>query len=133
MTAPPTRRLPQARMLQPTHIQPLTRQNMTNTIISINPGMRAPAICLLLVAMTALPACARAPEPQIASSALTVVAEAAPQAATSELASNTRVGQLPTVLVHKSPTCGCCPAWVDHMRQAGFTVEGRRAEERRVG
>jgi hypothetical protein len=29
---------------------------------------------------------------------------------------------LPPVLVHKSPTCGCCTAWVEHMRQAGFTV-----------
>lgn len=25
--------------------------------------------------------------------------------------------------VYKSPTCGCCGAWVDHIRQAGFTVE----------
>lgn len=30
--------------------------------------------------------------------------------------------KLPTVQVWKSPTCGCCTAWVDHMRKAGFTV-----------
>lgn len=24
--------------------------------------------------------------------------------------------------VFKSPTCGCCTKWVEHMRQAGFTV-----------
>lgn len=24
--------------------------------------------------------------------------------------------------VYKSPTCGCCTAWVDHVRQAGFRV-----------
>lgn len=24
--------------------------------------------------------------------------------------------------VHKTPTCGCCGDWVDHMRQAGFEV-----------
>ena len=30
--------------------------------------------------------------------------------------------KLPTVHVWKSPTCGCCAAWVDHMRKAGFTV-----------
>jgi hypothetical protein len=29
---------------------------------------------------------------------------------------------LPPVLVHKSPTCGCCTAWAEHMRQAGFSV-----------
>lgn len=27
-----------------------------------------------------------------------------------------------TVVVYKSPTCGCCNAWVDHMREHGFTV-----------
>lgn len=25
--------------------------------------------------------------------------------------------------VYKSPTCGCCTAWVDHARRAGFTAE----------
>lgn len=28
-----------------------------------------------------------------------------------------------TVDVYKSPTCGCCVKWADHMRQAGFTVK----------
>ena len=28
----------------------------------------------------------------------------------------------PAVDVFKSPTCGCCSKWVDHMRKAGFTV-----------
>lgn len=27
-----------------------------------------------------------------------------------------------TVEVYKSPTCGCCDKWVDHMRDNGFTV-----------
>lgn len=26
------------------------------------------------------------------------------------------------VTVYKSPTCGCCGAWVDHLKAAGFTV-----------
>jgi hypothetical protein len=30
---------------------------------------------------------------------------------------------LPVVHVWKSPTCGCCTGWVDHMRRAGFQVE----------
>ena len=29
---------------------------------------------------------------------------------------------LPTVDVFKSPACGCCNAWVEHLRQAGFAV-----------
>ena len=35
---------------------------------------------------------------------------------------------LPLVLVHKSPTCGCCTAWVEHMRQAGFSVQVHETE-----
>ena len=29
----------------------------------------------------------------------------------------------PEVHVHKSPSCGCCGAWVEHMKAAGFTVK----------
>ena len=32
---------------------------------------------------------------------------------------------LPTALVYKTPTCGCCSLWVDHMREAGFEVDAR--------
>jgi hypothetical protein len=27
-----------------------------------------------------------------------------------------------TIEVHKSPTCGCCSKWVDHLREQKFTV-----------
>ena len=27
------------------------------------------------------------------------------------------------VIVYKSPSCGCCAKWVDHMRDAGFEVK----------
>ncbi len=26
------------------------------------------------------------------------------------------------IVVYKSPTCGCCSKWVDHLRDAGFAV-----------
>jgi hypothetical protein len=29
----------------------------------------------------------------------------------------------PALEVYKSPWCGCCGAWVEHMQQAGFAVE----------
>lgn len=29
-------------------------------------------------------------------------------------------GQNVLVTVYKSPTCGCCTKWVDHIRDAGF-------------
>lgn len=32
---------------------------------------------------------------------------------------------LPRVIVHKSATCACCAAWVEHMRGAGFSVAVR--------
>ena len=29
---------------------------------------------------------------------------------------------LPTVTVYKSPSCGCCGKWVEHMKTSGFPV-----------
>lgn len=36
---------------------------------------------------------------------------------------------LAQVVVHKSPTCGCCEDWVEHMRDAGFAVEVRNHDD----
>lgn len=33
--------------------------------------------------------------------------------------------QLPVLLVHKTPWCGCCTAWAEQAETAGFTVELR--------
>lgn len=30
---------------------------------------------------------------------------------------------LPGVRVHRDPSCGCCGAWVDHLRASGFTAD----------
>lgn len=32
-------------------------------------------------------------------------------------------GDLPTVEVYKSPTCGCCVKWVNHLKSHGFAVK----------
>lgn len=29
----------------------------------------------------------------------------------------------PEITVYKSPTCGCCSAWEDHLREEGFQVK----------
>ena len=29
------------------------------------------------------------------------------------------------LLVHKTPTCGCCKMWVKHMEESGFTVNAK--------
>jgi hypothetical protein len=34
-----------------------------------------------------------------------------------------RAQGLPKVVVAKDPSCGCCAAWIDHMRAAGFMVD----------
>ena len=31
----------------------------------------------------------------------------------------------PLVTVYKSPTCGCCAMWVEHLEREGFRVESR--------
>lgn len=36
---------------------------------------------------------------------------------------------LPLVIVYKSPACGCCLAWADHMSSAGFPVEIRDVQD----
>lgn len=36
--------------------------------------------------------------------------------------SNGAAGQ-PTIQVYKTPTCGCCTKWIDHLEAAGFEVE----------
>lgn len=34
-----------------------------------------------------------------------------------------RSGTLPAVMAYKSPTCGCCELWIEHLRTAGFEVQ----------
>ena len=34
----------------------------------------------------------------------------------------------PRMVVHKSASCGCCAAWVEHVKHAGFDVEVRNEE-----
>ncbi|MEX2466817.1 MAG: DUF411 domain-containing protein [Gemmatimonadota bacterium] len=40
-------------------------------------------------------------------------------------ASFTVSSDMPTILVYKTATCGCCNGWVEHLREAGFTVDAR--------
>lgn len=35
----------------------------------------------------------------------------------------------PHVIVHKDPYCGCCNAWIEHLREAGFQVEARNESD----
>jgi hypothetical protein len=75
------------------------------------------ATSFVLAAFTA--ACARTPEPATQAAAAPVVVPAPPPPGAVEPAPSS----WPVVLVHKSPTCGCCTGWVDHLRAAGFEVQ----------
>lgn len=69
-----------------------------------------------IVALTALgvAACSGGqPEGGVEVAALT--AQATDGAAAADVAAD-------TLVVYKSPTCGCCSNWVDHARESGFAV-----------
>jgi hypothetical protein len=38
-------------------------------------------------------------------------------------------GELPEVAVTKDPNCGCCGAWVTHLKEAGFPVQVTEATD----
>jgi hypothetical protein len=91
---------------------------------------------LVLMAALALPvlgACTPAPETATGAAPVTPVGNAgrtprvtgpATAPTGSAMAANTAsTPSLPVALVHKSPTCGCCTAWVEHLRKAGFAVQ----------
>lgn len=87
---------------------------------------RKPLLAMLLVASTfALTACAGAPDGSDVSSS--TLASPAPQTSSATVAPTEST--LPTMLVNKSPSCGCCGSWVEHVEQAGFKVEINDTEE----
>jgi hypothetical protein len=49
--------------------------------------------------------------------------------ASTAAAASVAAKELPPVLVHKSASCGCCGAWVDHLRDAGFIVRVNETED----
>jgi len=79
-------------------------------------------VTFALGSTTAITACARAPDP----------GAKAPATARSSVADATAAkaaAALPLVVVHKSPSCGCCGSWVEHMRKAGFEVQVRDSDD----
>ena len=86
---------------------------------------------IALGSLTLMPACARVPDAITASAAATprnAEAPPTPAADTRTTAASQRTALLPRMVVHKSPSCGCCGLWVEHMRTAGFDVEVRESE-----
>ena len=40
-----------------------------------------------------------------------------------------RAEEPPRVITYRSPTCGCCEKWADHLEAAGFSVELREVRD----
>lgn len=106
--------------------------------------MRVPTLLLSLCIPLLLAACEPPPEPDAATTtdaAAQAPAEAsapAPADAPATVVDSADVqataaadaGPMqPTMVVHKSPTCGCCLAWADQMQAAGFEVELRDVDD----
>lgn len=88
----------------------------------------------LLASASALSACARTPDAittQVEVSQASAPPVAAPPgpsfgpAAAPAPAPESVATALPLVVVNKNPSCGCCVAWVEHLRKAGFKVQVR--------
>jgi hypothetical protein len=77
---------------------------------------RRAAVLLLL----ALGACNRAGQAEPAPAAGT---GAAPTSQAGQAGQAAAPGQGTSMVVYKTPTCGCCRAWVDSMQAAGFAIE----------
>lgn len=88
------------------------------------------ALASLALASTALTVCARTPTPAAASDLVaSSVAASSSTASTGAVAkAASPAPKLARVVVHKSPYCGCCGLWVEHMREAGFAVEVRNVD-----
>ncbi|HEU4880853.1 MAG TPA: DUF411 domain-containing protein [Longimicrobium sp.] len=75
---------------------------------------RGRAAVLLLLALGACNGAGKADPAPAADNGAAPAPQAGPAAATAE---GTRM------VVYKTPTCGCCRAWVENMQSAGFAVE----------
>lgn len=53
---------------------------------------------------------------------VTTVAATAPQSRVPQHAQPHATPAKPVMQVYKSPTCGCCAKWVEHVKDAGFDV-----------
>lgn len=86
------------------------------------------AVFATLAPLTLATACARTPEPPEASRYVAAIPARSPSPAASASPAHAAPAKAQQMVVHKSPTCGCCSAWVDHMRAAGFQVEVRETD-----
>jgi hypothetical protein len=91
------------------------------------PFLAAGAVALALTAGVLARVDADPPAPVDAAPAAVAPAAVAPAVAPAAvgpaaIAAVAPAGVAPVVTVYKSPSCGCCTKWVDHMTDSGFEV-----------
>ena len=83
--------------------------------------LRRPHVAAIVLAVTTLAGCSGSGAAASASHADSdsgrVIPAPSPGTELARTSSDTN-----TLVVYKSASCGCCKSWVEHMRQAGFTV-----------
>jgi hypothetical protein len=82
-----------------------------------------------LAAVLLLSACARTPPPAAPVAAAAENPAPMLHAAGSKPARSPVPRSAPRILVHKTPTCGCCKVWVEHLIADGFAVEVRDVDD----
>ncbi|MGD9878534.1 MAG: DUF411 domain-containing protein [Reyranella sp.] len=88
-------------------------------------GMRNGLCVIVVLAGVAAIACAGDTPPEVPR------AHDTPPATVSDGSASTRSSMRPRgmLIVHRSPSCGCCTAWIRHMSRAGFDVQVRNADD----
>ena len=79
-------------------------------------------MAIALVASIGIAACSTAAEEAAPASGAGSAAGSTALAAPGTHAATTNPADSSLITVYKTPTCGCCAAWVDHMREHGFRV-----------
>lgn len=92
---------------------PMFRQLFTRPSV-----LRSLALCLCLGGVLLGSACA-----------IATPSDNADATSSEHLATRGNSVQAATVIAYRSPTCGCCKGWVEHMRQQGFQVEDHVIED----
>ena len=65
------------------------------------------------------------PFARLAIAGATVLSVAGGAAALAPLRHAHAEAALPEMTVYKTPTCGCCSAWIDHVKEHGFAVKAK--------
>lgn len=86
------------------------------------------ALCVLPLAAS-MGACARESSPATDTEAVSPAPASASVSEPPPRPPPTTAQALPVAIVHRSPTCGCCGSWVEHLRHAGFAVEVRETSD----